>query len=94
MFPNVLWKECGWECLECVQVQVQKRETERQIQNKLNSHAYISKLEAEEEWIDVQLAGIHLADTFWDRLSRGPDTEVAMSLNRKDYLTSLLPGTA
>lgn len=74
-----------------MQVQVQRRETERQIQNKLNSHAYISKLEAEEKWIDVDLSGVQAADSFWQKMSCGPQKEVDMSLSRKAYLSSLMP---
>ena len=81
------WSQSYWS-----QVQVQRRETERQIQNKLNSHAYISRMEAEEEWVDVDVADSSVADRFWERLSDGPSDTIPMSLSRSDYLTAILPG--
>ncbi len=42
--------EPGMRAVEAVEVQIQKRETERQQQARLNSFAYLSQKEEEEPW--------------------------------------------
>jgi len=44
-------------------VQVQKRETERQLQARINSYAYISQKEEEEAWKELQVSEGRLPET-------------------------------
>lgn len=73
------------------QVQVQRRETERQAQMRLKSHAYISKLEADEEWVDIKFRDLSTDDNVWRKLEGAPEEELPMELTAAEYLTALLP---
>jgi len=83
-----------------VEVQVQKRETERQLQARINSYAYISQKEEEEQWKDlkVHLQESDVAYRLWDKLmapSTDPhptkDAKERSYLSRLDYLHTFVP---
>eukprot|EP00983_Pelagomonas_calceolata_P116780 1160349-Pelagomonas_calceolata.AAC.5 len=45
----------SWSRISCLDLLVQKRETERQLQARINSYAYISQKEEEEQWKDLKV---------------------------------------
>lgn len=51
-------KEEEQPALRAVEVQVQKRETERQLQQRINSYAYISQKEEEEAWKELKVRSV------------------------------------
>ena len=55
-----------------VEVTVQKRETERQQQARLNSYAYIAAKEEEEAWVDMAMhtEETRAAASIWDRFMK------------------------
>jgi hypothetical protein len=79
---------------EIAQVQVKRRETERQAEMRLNSYAYLAEVEQEEAWVDLDAhgPGSALADGVWATLHSAPDSAVPMTLGRDAYLAELLPG--
>ncbi|MEW5320267.1 MAG: hypothetical protein WDW38_011351 [Sanguina aurantia] len=64
--------------LQAVEVQVQKRETERQQQARLNSYAYISSKEDEEAWqtLELHTAEKAAAAHTWEKFMVAKDNDV------------------
>ena len=79
------------ETLVFQQVQVQRRETERQAQMRLNSYAYLSKLEADEDWVDIKFRDLSNDENVWSKLEAGPKDDLPMDLTPREYLSALLP---
>jgi len=79
--------------LRAVEVQVQKRETERQQQARLNSFAYISQKEEEESWINLALhtADSRPAESIWGRFMAAKDNDIKVDMDRSDYLRAFVP---
>ena len=78
-----------------LQVQVQRSETERQVEQRVNSYAHISQQEADEKWKQLSCASAdsHLATTLWNKLLDLPSEDVKLSnMARSDYLSALTPG--
>jgi hypothetical protein len=74
-------------------VQVQRRETERQTQMRLNSHAYLSKLEADEEWTDIRIRDLSRDRVAWGKLESGSKQDLPMDMSREEILAAILPVT-
>ena len=76
-----------------MQVEVKRRETERQQQFRLKSYAYISKQEADEKWTPITMnpADSNSAAVLWDKLASGPETQLPLDLSREEYLSACLP---
>ncbi|KAF5830650.1 hypothetical protein DUNSADRAFT_14215, partial [Dunaliella salina] len=75
--------------LRAVEVQVQKRETERQLQARINSYAYISQKEEEEQWKDlkVHLQESDVAYRLWDKLmAPSTDPQPTKDATERNYL--------
>ena len=77
----------------CVQVQVKRRETERQQESRLNSYAYLAEQERQEPWCALQAIPpqAKLVDTM---LYKAVEETVPMELSRQDYSCAILPGVA
>ena len=58
---------------------------------RLNSHAYISKLEADEEWVDIDYTDLTNSESLWSILDRVPLQDVPMDLTPEEYLHAILP---
>lgn len=58
---------------------------------RLNSHAYLSKLEADEEWVDIKFNDLSDSEIVWSRLECSPPQDLPMDLTPKEYLQALLP---
>lgn len=80
--------------LQPVQMNVKKRETERQARRRLNSYAHISQQEADEEWTNMSIhGGDTTSNIFWDKLAAQSTGPVPMSLNFVKYMDSEFPST-
>lgn len=80
-----------------LQVQVQRRETERQAEQRLASFAHISQTEAEEKWKTLNYASpdSEVASGIWDRLMKPMQQEVSLaSMPCAAYLATLTAGKA
>ena len=78
-----------------LQVQVQRRETERQAEQRVNSYAYIARQEAEEKWKQLNCASADssVASSLWDKLMTPPAVGVSVaSMPRASYLSALTAG--
>lgn len=82
--------------LHRVQVQVKRRETERQVEMRMNSYAYLQGIEADEPWVDLDAHAPDsgAAESVWSALHRTLEADVPMTLSREAYLDALLPGGA
>lgn len=79
-----------------VTVQVQRRETERQAEQRVNSYAYIARQEADEKWKQLNCASADssVAGSLWDRLMTPPaETASLASMPRASYLSALTSDT-
>mmetsp|Transcript_4425 Transcript_4425/g.15842 ORF Transcript_4425/g.15842 Transcript_4425/m.15842 type:complete len:719 (+) Transcript_4425:152-2308(+) len=87
-----------------LQVQVRRRETERQTEARLQSHAYLRKLDEEETWVKL-VANIDnksstaayerfFKDSSIERLRNGELTEMPFNMTPSAYLAGLTPGRA
>lgn len=80
--------------LHAVEVQVQKRETERQAAARKNSYAYLTQKEEEEAFINL---GVHSAESeaaerIWDKFMSARDLDHgANKLERQAYLKAIVP---
>ena len=76
-----------------VQVQVKRRETERQQESRLNSYAYLAEQERQEPWCELQAIPpqTSIIDTM---LYRAVEDDVPMELSQQDYSCAILPGVA
>ena len=61
---------------------------------RLNSHAYLSKLEADEEWVNIDFRDLSNCERVWSKLDNAPDQELPMDLSPEEYFLALLPSTA
>ena len=78
-----------------MQVQVQRRETERQAEQRVNSYAYIARQEADEKWKQLNCASADssVASSLWDKLMTPPAAGVSVaSMPRASYLSALTAG--
>lgn len=78
-----------------VTVQVQRRETERQAEQRVNSYAYIARQEAEEKWKSLSCASAdsHMASSLWNKLMTPPEGAKLPTMPRDSYLSILTSGT-
>ena len=76
-----------------VQVQVKRRETERQQESRLNSYAYLAEQERQEPWRELQAIPprTSIVDTM---LYKAVEEDVPMELSQQDYSCAILPGVA
>lgn len=77
-----------------MQVQVKRRETERQQEMRVSSYAYLAEREQEEAWqdLDAHAPSSALAEGVWSALHSASESEVPMGMDREAYLGVLLPG--
>ena len=76
------------------QVQVQRRETERQAEQRVNSYAYISQKESDEKWRQLRCSSAEseVAVKVWDKLTTPPEQDAAPdTMSRSSYLATILP---
>lgn len=73
-----------------------KKETERQEQMRLQSHAYLKKLDEAEPWIALEPHGIDspVTDEFRQKMVAVEDFQIPFSMNMHDYVNTLVPGRA
>ena len=80
-----------------LQVQVQRRETERQAEQRLASFAHISQTEAEEKWRTLNYASpeSEVASGIWEKLMKPTQQDAPLaSMPCADYLSTLAAGKA
>lgn len=80
-----------------MQVQVQRRETERQAEQRLASFAHISQTEAEEKWRTLNYASpdSEVATGIWEKLMKPTQQEGSLaSMPCAAYLSTLTAGKA
>ena len=80
-----------------MQVQVQRRETERQAEQRLASFAHISQTEAEEKWRTLNYASpdTEVASGIWEKLMKPTQQEAPLaSMPCAAYLSTLTAGKA
>lgn len=73
---------------------MQRRETERQTEQRLNSYAFLSQQESDEKWKQLRCssADSEVAAKVWDKLTTPAETDAAtQSLSRPSYLATILP---
>ena len=58
---------------------------------RLNSHAYLSKLEADEAWVDINFRDLTDSEAVWSTLERTPPQDLPMDLTPQEYLHAILP---
>ncbi|GFH22142.1 uncharacterized protein HaLaN_19560 [Haematococcus lacustris] len=83
--------------MKAVELQVQKRETERQQQQRLNSYAHISKQEEDEAWktLKLHMPDSRPAEKVWGALMTPAESKPAHPhLPRPAYLKAILPPAA
>lgn len=80
---------CGW----WLQIEYKKRETERQLEQKLKSYAHKVEMEEKEAWQELECTPPYgpAADVLWGGLASMPDVTVDMTMPRADYLETLMP---
>ena len=79
------------------QVQVQRRETERQAEQRLASFAHISQTEADEKWkmLDYASPDSEVASGVWENLMKPPQQAASLaSMPCAEYLSTLTAGRA
>jgi DNA-directed RNA polymerase-3 subunit RPC5 len=83
----------GLPRLTPLQVQVRRRETERQAEARLASHAYLRQQDEEEPWRALAPCGPDSprAAAVLARMRAAPPGRAGEALSRADYLASLLP---
>jgi len=76
-----------------LQVKVRVRETERQAEQRLASHAYLRQQEEVEAWVRLKPHGEHsqLASAALQRLRSRPPGSAGKPVSSEEYLDSLLP---
>ena len=89
---------CSDVPLTCtMQVQVQRRETERQAEQRLASFAHISQTEAEEKWRTLNYASsdTEVASGIWEKLMKPTQQDASLaSMPCAAYLSTLTAGKA
>lgn len=95
---SLVWSGCVQSSRDCsFQVQVQRRETERQAEQRLASFAHISRTEAEEKWKTLNYASpdSEVASGIWERLMKPTQQEASLaSMPCAAYLSTLTAGKA
>lgn len=76
------------------QVNVQRRETERQTEARLRSYSHHAKQQEEEPWLDLKLHSetSDAARSVWEKLATPPETELPATMTRQEYLAAITPG--
>lgn len=76
------------------QVNVQKRETERQVENRTKSYAYMKETEGKEEWKKLKHHTPQSAEAtvVWQALQQPVQQPLEFSLGPQKYLRLLTPG--
>jgi DNA-directed RNA polymerase III subunit RPC5 len=79
--------------LAAVEVQVKKRETERQQMQRLNSYAFMSQKEEDEQWLklNVHASGTAVSDNIWTSFVKPTETDVGIPMDLKSYLACVVP---
>ena len=77
-----------------MQVNVVRRETERQVEMRQRSYAWQLKEEEAEPWAELRRRGpgSREAAALWDSVMQPTGPELPMSLSRQQYLDLLVPG--
>ncbi|KAK9834335.1 hypothetical protein WJX81_008044 [Elliptochloris bilobata] len=89
-------KEEEKPALTALQVHVQRRETERQHEQRVNSYAFLAARELEEPWVSLQGRSPTSAESgvAWTLLWEEPPGGQAMDLPRSEWRTAILAGEA
>ena len=77
-----------------MQVNVLRRETERQVEMRQRSYAWQQKEEEAEPWTELRRRGADSreAAALWDAVTAAAGGELPMTLGRQQYLDLLVPG--
>lgn len=73
---------------------MQRRETERQTEQRLNSYAFISQQESDEKWRQLRCSSAEseVAAKVWDKLTTPAEQDAAAeTMSRSNYLATILP---
>ena len=72
---------------------MQRRETERQMESRLNSYAHLAQQERDEPWVALKAIPPH--PEIVDRmLYKAVEENVPMDLSQRDYACAILPGVS
>eukprot|EP00877_Chromochloris_zofingiensis_P004012 jgi/Chrzof1/13611/Cz08g04040.t1 len=79
--------------LTAVEVQVKRRETERQQAARLKSFGYLQQEEESEKWVDLSM---HTAESsagaaVWSKLTHAHNKDITPCMTRQQYLQSFMP---
>lgn len=79
-----------------MQVNVQRRETERQTEARLRSYSHHAKQQEEEPWLDLKLHSetSDATRSVWEKLASPPETELPATMTRQEYLAAITPGVS
>ncbi|KAL2651484.1 hypothetical protein R1flu_019612 [Riccia fluitans] len=82
--------------LVALQVNVRRRETEWQEENRLQSHAYLKQLDEAEPWIPLEPHGVDspVTDGIRAKMIASAATQIPFKLGPSDYIKQLVPGQA
>ncbi|KAL3700178.1 hypothetical protein R1sor_018200 [Riccia sorocarpa] len=82
--------------LVALQVNVRRRETEWQEENRLQSHAYLKQLDEAEPWIALEPHGVDspVTDAIRTKMIASAPTQIPFKLGPSDYIKQLVPGQA
>ncbi|KAG6549694.1 hypothetical protein Mapa_008674 [Marchantia paleacea] len=80
--------------LVALQVNVRRRETEWQEENRLHSHAYLKQLDDAEPWIPLEPHGVDspVTDGVRSKMIASATTQIPFKLGPADYIKKLVPG--
>lgn len=85
----ILFQPCGH-----MQVSVQRRETDRQLEARQRSFAYQQRMEDAEPWVSMRSCGEASAESngLWNQVMAPSGRDLDMSLSRQQYLDTLVLG--
>lgn len=77
-----------------MQVSVQRRETDRQLEARQRSFAYQQRMEDAEPWVSMRSCGEASVESngLWNQVMAPSGRDLDMSLSRQQYLETLVPG--
>eukprot|EP00898_Chlorokybus_atmophyticus_P006057 jgi/Chlat1/6452/Chrsp45S06052 len=82
--------------LQPLQVQFKQRETERQAESRLNSHAYLKQQEEAEPWksLSLHLAGSASTQDAYEKLFCPTSYSLLFNMPKQEYVSAIVPAAA